>query len=503
MSNGNTGLLKKLAGQTAIYGVSSILGRMLNWLLVPLHTRIFAEADYGTVTELYSYVAFLNILYTYGMETAYFRYVKESNQHPDTVYNTAFASLTASGLFMSAILIAMAQPIAMALQYPDNSEYIVYFGLILALDTLVTIPFARLRYEEKATRFATLRLINIGINVGLNVFFFIVCPRMSGSPVFDALYDPNVGIGYIFLSNLIAALVTFLMLVPDMARATLYSRTWRVLDAQLWRKMVIYALPLLVVGFAGTINEMLDRILFKHLYPADTTTTLQQLGIYGACYRLCIIMSLFTQAYRFAAEPFFFAQSNRENAPQVYADSMKYFVIVGLTVLVGVPFFMDLVKLLIGSRYHEGLGVVPILLLSHLLLGIYYNLSIWYKLTNHTTWGAIISVGGSLLTIALNIALIPRYGYWGAAIANLVCYSAMTIVSYIWGQKYYPIPYNLGRIAVYTAVAMGLIALNEWVLQPSHIAKLDLYAIRLVLLTAFLSAIIWYERKTTALQSLN
>ena len=282
-----------------------------------------------------------------------------------------------------------------------------------------------------------------------------------------------------------------------MVRATVLSNTWKVLDKQLCKDMLRYALPLLVVGFAGTINEMLDRILFKHLYPADPHTTLQQLGIYGACYRLCIIMSLFTQAYRFAAEPFFFAQSHQANAPRLYADSMKYFVIIGLTVLVGVPFFMDLVKLLIGSRYHEGLGVVPILLLSHLLLGVYYNLAIWYKLTNRTASGALISVGGSVLTIVLNIWLIPHYGYWGAAIANLACYASMTVVSYRWGQQHYPIPYPVGRMALYTAFALALLLFNEVVLQHSTLARLDLYGIRACLLTAFLGGILWWEKHHT------
>lgn len=474
--------------------MSSILGRMLNWLLVPLHTRIFAEADYGIITELYSYVAFLAILYTYGMETAYFRYVKDPHQNPDTVYNTAFASLIATTLAFSVILISLSKPIATALQYPNHPEYILYFGLILAFDSLVAIPFARLRYEEKATRFATLRLINIGINVGLNLFFFVVCPRMAGEPIFDAFYDPSIGVGYIFLSNLIAAIITFLLLLPDMARATLHSTTWKILDTQLWHKMLLYALPLLVVGFAGTINEMLDRILFKHLYPADPLTNMQQLGIYGACYRLCIIMSLFTQAYRFAAEPFFFAQSNQANAPRIYADSMKYFVIVGLMVLVGVPFFMDFIKLLIGSRYHEGLGVVPILLLSQLLLGIYYNLAVWYKLTNQTSRGALISVGGAIMTIALNVLLIPKFSYWGAAVATLICYASMTIASYCWGQQHYPIPYQTKRIGGYMAVAIGLVCLNEIILNHSGMPIVVVYTLRILLLLLFMGGIYKIEK---------
>lgn len=487
--------IKKLAGQTAIYGMSSILGRMLNWLLVPLHTRIFVEADYGIVTELYSYVAFLTILYTYGMETAYFRYVKDTDQQPETVYNTAFASLGATAVVISALLIALAHPIADLLQYPQHPEYIVYFALVLALDTIVAIPFARLRYEEKATQFATLRLINIGINVGLNLFFFVLCPRMEGRTVFDALYDPTVGVGYIFLSNFIASLVTFLMLLPYMAKATLITNTWKILDEKLWRKMLSYALPLLIVGFAGTINEMLDRILFKHLYPADPQTTMQQLGIYGAAYRLCIIMSLFTQAYRFAAEPFFFAQSNQSNAPKIYADSMKYFLITGLLVLVGVSFFMDIVKLLIGSRYHEGLAVVPILLLSHLLLGVYYNLSVWYKLTNHTGWGAVISIGGAILTIILNILLIPIMGYWGAALTNLACYVLMTIVSYIWGQRHYPIPYQIGYMLSYLGIALSLVWLNETILNNLNLPIAALYGIRLALISLFMGGIYAIEGK--------
>jgi O-antigen/teichoic acid export membrane protein len=502
MSNSSANILKKLAGQTAIYGISSIVGRMLNWLLVPLHTRIFAEADYGIVTELYGYVAFFAILYTYGMETAYFRYVKDADKQPETVYNTAFAALGATAIVFSALLIGFAHPIADLLDYGQHPEYIVYFALVLAFDTIVAIPFAQLRYEEKAVQFATFRLINIAINIGLNLFFFVLCPRMEGEPLFDALYDPSVGIGYIFLSNFIASFVTFLLLVPYMAKATLLTKTWKILDGQLLRQMLLYALPLLVVGFAGTINEMLDRVLFKQLYPADPQTTMQQLGIYGACYRICIIMSLFTQAYRFAAEPFFFAQSNRDDAQQVYANSMKYFFITGLLVLVGVSFFMDIVKWLIGSRYHAGLGVVPILLLSHLLLGVYYNLSVWYKLTNRTTWGAIIAVGGALLTLVLNILLIPIMGYWGAALTNLACYALMTIVSYIWGQKHYPIPYQTSRLLAYMAIAIGLVGFNNTVLHTINMPIAALYSLKIALLLLFIGGIYGYERKTMPKQAI-
>lgn len=483
----NASVLKKLAGQTAIYGLSSIVGRLLNWLLVPIHTRIFMREEYGIVTDLYAYVGFLLIFYTYGMETAFFRFTKDG-QETDKVYSTGQWSLLISSFLLSGLLITFAAPIAEWLHYPQHTTYIRWFALVLAADTLVALPFAKLRYEERPLRFAAYRLFNIGLNIVLTVFFLLICPYMKDTwPILGFVYRPEVGIGYIFLSNLIASLATLLLLLPK----TLPSP--RLFDRQLWRAMLHYSLPLVVVGFAGAINEMLDRVLLKYWLPYDITTNLAQLGIYGAAYRLCVIMALFTQAFRFAAEPFFFAQAKGSHAQSIYADTMKYFVIVGLYAFMGVSFFMDIVKYLLGSNFHEGLGVVPVLLFAQLLLGIYYNLAIWYKLTDKTIFGAYISLLGAVVTIILNIVTIPLIGYWGAALTTLICYAVMVGVCYFFGQKYYPIPYQSGRIGGYILLAVGAVIVNQvWL---NYWPALPAMGVRLAFLGIFTAFVYRYEKK--------
>lgn len=486
-ADNNTNILKKLAGQTAVYGLSSIVGRLLNWLLVPIHTRIFMPNEYGIVTDLYAYVGFLLIFYTYGMETAFFRFAKEKKD-TEKVYGTAQWSLLLSSLLLSGLLLFFAQPIANCLHYPPSyAGYVRWFALILATDALVTLPFAKLRHEERPLLFAGYRLFNIGLNIGLNVFFLLICPKLKDSwPIIHAIYDPQMGIGYIFLSNLVASLATFLLFLPRMLRTPLPF------DRILWANMLRYALPLVVVGFAGAINEMLDRVMLKYWLPYDTDTNLAQLGVYGAAYRLCIIMALFTQAFRFAAEPFFFAQANRQNAQQIYADTMKYFIIVGLFGVMGVAFFIDIVKYLIGSAFHEGLGIVPILLFAQLMLGIYYNLAVWYKLTDKTAFGAYISLLGAGVTIIFNMLTIPLIGYWGAALTTLLCYVVMVAVSYIYGQKNYPVPYQTKRIGAYWLLTMGMVALNQ--LWLNELPLWPAFALRLVLLGIFTAVIYRYER---------
>lgn len=447
--------LRALAGQTAAYGLSTIIGRTLNYLLVPLYTRLFLPAEYGVVTDLYALVAFLNVVYSYGMETAYFR---RANEKDDSAYGTAFWSLTASSLVFTLLLILGANPIAAALRYPEHAEYVVWFALILGLDALAVIPFARLRQQQKALRFASLKLINIGLNVGLNLFFLLLLPHWAESKQFawlvDALYQPALGVGYIFISNLLANGLTLLLLLPT------FPRFRGQFDPQLWREMFVYGLPLLPAGLAGMVNETFDRILLKYLLPGSVAENLYQVGIYGAVYKLAMLMSLFTQAFRTGAEPFFFQQAKQLGAQQLYARIMNYFVLTGGLILVGVVLFMDIVKAFIGEAYHEGLGVVPILLLANLMLGIYYNQSVWYKLADKTRYGMWFSLFGALLTIGLNLLLIPTFGYYGSAWATLAVYTAMVVMSYVYGQQHYPVPYALGRLATYIGLALLLVAVE-------------------------------------------
>jgi len=419
--------LKKLASQTAIYGLSSVVGRLLNYLLVPLYTRYFLPAEYGVVTELYAYVAFLVVMLTYGMETAFFRFSKK--EETTKVYSTTLISLLISSVVFVGLIFLNSSAISQWLGYANHPEYIQFFALIIGMDAVASISFAKLREQDKAMRFAFIRIINIMVNIGLNLYFIVY---------------QEYGIAYIFIANLVASAITLLMLFPQMI-----SSSW-VFDKKLWKKMMIYALPLLIAGLAGMTNETIDRILLKHLLP-NTDIAASELGLYGAFYKLSIIMILFIQTFRFAAEPFFFAQEKEGNSRKIYADVMKYFTIIMAIIFLGVTIFYDVIKGFLGSEYHDERGflVVSILLLANLFLGIYYNLSIWYKLTEKTKYGAYLSIFGAIITLSLNFTLIPVLGFVGCAWATLVCYFSMTVASYYLGKRHFSVPYQVKRIALY------------------------------------------------------
>ena len=439
--------LKKLLGQTAIYGLSSIVGRLLNYLLVPLYTRYFTQSEYGEVTLLYAYAAFLLIILSYGMETAFFRF-SQREPNKKSVYSTALISLLISTSAFVLLIYINAQNIADSLSFSQHPEYIHYFAFIIGLDTLSSISFAKLREQNQATRFALIRLLNIFINIGLNLFFIIYCPfaianNLPTADFIQSIYSAEIGIGYIFIANLVASGVTLLMLIPEMSNSL-----WR-FDKLVWRKMIVYAFPLMVAGLAGITNETIDRILLQYLLPADISSS--EIGLYSAFYKLSIIMTLFVQTFRFAAEPFFFSQEKERNAKQVYAQVMKYFSIVTAFIFLAVMIYYDLVIQFIGADFHDSRGeiIVPILLLANLFLGLYYNLSDWYKLTEKTKYGAYMSLFGAAITVVLNLLLIPVLGFVGSAWATLCCYFLMATCSFILGRKFYPIPYPLRRISLY------------------------------------------------------
>ena len=419
--------LKKLASQTAIYGLSSVVGRLLNYLLVPLYTRYFLPAEYGVVTELYAYVAFLVVMLTYGMETAFFRFSKK--EETIKVYSTTLISLLISSVVFVGLIFLNSSAISQWLGYANHPEYIQFFALIIGMDAVASISFAKLREQDKAMRFAFIRIVNIMVNIGLNLYFIVY---------------QEYGIAYIFIANLVASVITLLMLFPQMI-----SSSW-VFKKKFWKKMMIYALPLLIAGLAGMTNETIDRILLKHLLP-NTDIAASELGLYGAFYKLSIIMILFIQTFRFAAEPFFFAQEKEGNSRKIYADVMKYFTIIMAIIFLGVTIFYDVLKGFLGSEYHDDRGflVVSILLLANLFLGIYYNLSIWYKLTEKTKYGAYLSIFGAIITLSLNFTLIPVLGFVGCAWATLVCYFSMTVASYYLGKRHFSVPYQVKRIALY------------------------------------------------------
>lgn len=491
--------LKKLASQTAVYGLSQIIGRFLNYLLVPLYTGIFAPEQYGVVTEMYAYVTFFIVLLTYGMETAFFRFSEKSPDR-NKVFGTATTSILISSGVFALLGLVFAQPVADMLRYPDHPEYIRWFVMILALDAIVAIPFARLRQLNKPLKFATVKLLNIGINVGLNLFFLLGCPAILQSSnlefmhgFIDTIYNYDIGIGYIFISNLIASLITVPLLAKELSGAK-YG-----LDKKLWKEMFLYALPLMVVGFAGMINETLDRVILKYLLPPETA--MHDLGVYGAVYKLSMLMTLFIQAYRYAAEPFFFNYAKNSDSRVMYSRIMNIFVIICCVVFLGVTLFLDFFKhFLQNEAFWEGLKVVPVLLLANMFLGIYINLSIWYKLGDKTNLGARISIMGAGVTIVLNLLLIPILGYMGSAWATLAAYLTMAVLNYLYGQKHYPIPYDLKKIGLFIGSSIALYFIGRLV-SNSITDTSAKYAVNAVLLMAFVVAAYISERPNKVVNS--
>jgi len=479
--------IKKLAGQTAIYGLSSIIGRLLNYLLVPLYTRIFIPEVYGIVTELYAYVSFLLILLTYGMETGFFRFAQDKSKF-NSVYSTILTSLATTSILFVILIQLNLSSISEILRYSEHPEFIMWMALIVSIDAFTSIPFAKLRLQNKAWKFAIFKLINISINIILNLYLYLLCPKLEISNPNSLLlyiYDGNIGVGYVFISNLVANIITLVILLPEILDVKFdFNR-------KLLKEILSYSWPLLIAGFAGMINETLDRAMLKYLVPLENNP-MEQLGIYGANYKLAILMTLFIQMYRYAADPFFFSNKNEENAKDLYALATKYFIICGLIIFLGVMLYLDIIKYFIGSKFHEGLKVVPILLLANLFLGIFYNFSIWYKLNDMTRYGAYLAVFGAAVTIILNLILIPIYGYVGSAWATFICYFLMTLLSYFWGQKYYYVPYKIKNSIIY-------LVLSLFIYFISILIKLEKLYLNMILNTVLFSGFLFFvylnERK--------
>ena len=445
--------IKKLAGQTVIYGLGTIVPRFLNYLLTPLLTYGFTAAEYGINSELYAYISFLNVIFTYGMETTFFNFSSKL-ENKEEVYNTALISLILSSVFFSLLFLIFAGSIADGLSTPNSiylPQFIIWSVLIVASDAITAIPFAKLRLENKALKFSVLKLSNVIINFGLTIFFLKVCKSSynNGETNFmSSLYNPEIGIGYAFLANLLANCFTLILLSKQFAGLK-FS-----LNIELLKKMLLYAWPLIILGFAGMINETLDRIILKKLIVDKSEAQIAQ-GVYGACYKIAILMTIFIQAFRFAAEPFFFNKAKEKDSTKSYALVMKYFVIFCLFLFLATSLNLDWIKLFIGPNFRSGLNVVPILLMANLCLGVVYNLAIWYKLNGQTKYGAIIAIVGAIITIVVNVIFVPHYSYVASAWATLAAYSGMMVLSYVLGQKYFPIKYNIKAITVYTLIALG------------------------------------------------
>jgi O-antigen/teichoic acid export membrane protein len=460
---------KKLAGDTAIYGMSSIVGRFLNWWLMPLYVNLFAPEEYGIVTNLYAYVAFFMVFLTYGMETGFFRFASK-NSDSEKVYSTSLISLFFSSLLFLVLIILFKNSLASLIQYPEHPEYILWFGFILAIDAFTAIPFARLRLNNRPVKFAVVRMINIGFNIAFNLFFLLLCPKLvenNPDTILRFVYSPQIGVGYVFISNLLASVITLLLLLPEIFKFSFYF------DKALLEKMLRYSFPILIVGMTGILIQQIDKILIPFLIPEEKLP-MKQLGIYGAAVKIAVLMNMFIQAFRYAFEPFFFSQAESKNDKNIYAEIMKYFVIFGLLIFLGMMLYIDVIKLIIPLDYEEGFSVVPVVMLANLFFGIYFTLSLWYKLTDMTRYGAYISIMGAIITITLNYILIPQFGYKGSAAALLVAFLVMMLVSYFFGQKYYPVPYNLKRIGTYFLVAGAIYILSLLSSSQTAIIKFSL-----------------------------
>jgi O-antigen/teichoic acid export membrane protein len=476
--------LKRLAGQTALYGMSNIVGRLLNYFLVPLHTYLFSREQYGTITEFYSYSTFLYIVYTYGMETAFFRFAS-AKQNDRRVFDTGLLSLLCTSFVLSGILWFAAPQLSAWLGYADKVFYVRWFALIMAADTVSALPFAKLRMENKPLRYAALKLFNIGITIALNLLFLLYLPHQGVSNFFGL---HGVSEGFVFLANLFASGVTALLF------AKMWLRFDYKFDPTLFKEMLVYAAPLILVGLAGMVNETLDRILLKWLLPLDHDGKLAQIGIYGACYKLSILMTLFVQAYRMAAEPFFFNEAKSKDSPATFAQMMNFFVAVCFVIFVAITVNIDVVKRFIDVKFHEGLPVVPILLLANLCLGVYYNLSVWYKLSDKTMYGAYISIAGAVITIALNVLWIPIYGYIGSAWATLICYASMMVISFFVGQRHFKVPYNVAKFFAYLSCAIVVYLLHHRFVAPLYSHQPVLYSlVNFLIVLAALATVYKFE----------
>ncbi|MDE6528538.1 MAG: oligosaccharide flippase family protein [Muribaculaceae bacterium] len=446
--------IKSLFKDTAIYGVSSIVGRFLNWCLVPMYTYCFAEAEYGIVTNLYAYVALALIILTYGMETGFFRFANHDRwSNPGQVYTTTLLSVgTSSTLFIIAGCL-LSPFIAGWLGFPEHPSFIWMMVIAVGVDAYTSIPFAYLRYRKRPVRFATLKLVNIGLNIALNLFFILLCPVIwKAAPEWIAwFYNPSFGIGYIFLANLISSVAVLLLVVPEIL-AEGYD-----FNGKLLREMLRYSFPLLVIGIAGIMNQTIDKILYPILV-TDKAEALAGLGVYGANYKIAIVMVMFIQAFRFAYEPFIFARDTAAGGDKnkAYSDAMTWFVIFGLFIFLGVMFFLPVLKFFISPDYFAGLRVVPVVMLAELFFGIFFNLSVWYKISDRTIWGTWFSLLGLAVTLVLNITFVPAYGYMACAWAAFCCYGVMMVASYLVGRVKHPVGYDIPRLLLYFATAMAL-----------------------------------------------
>ncbi len=472
--------LQKLASQTVVYGLGSVLPRVITFLYSFVLTYIFKEPqELSANTEFYAYISFINILFTYGMETAFFHFSSKAD-NKNVVYSTALISLIASTIGLLVVFLGFSGSIAAFIKEPDHQNYIIWCILIVATDTLMAIPFARFRQTNQAKKFAGFKLLNVLLFILINVFYFNICKPAyveNTESLLASFYNPQVGVGYSFLAGLLANSICLLILVKE------FTAIKFEFDVELWKKMISYAWPLLILGFAGMINETFDRFILKYLLPENIARN--ELGVYGACYRIAMLLTIFTTAFKYAAEPFFFNHVKGKDSKKLNAVVMKYYILFCLFIFLGTMMNLPWLKFAISEKFRSGIAVVPILLLANLCVGVYWNLSIWFKLTGQTKFGAIITIIGAAITLGINYMFIPAYGYMACAWATLVSYACMMIISYVFGQKYYPVNYNLRSISVFALCAMML----YWV--STLYAGADSVVLKLVINNILLALFVW------------
>ncbi|MFV8377564.1 lipopolysaccharide biosynthesis protein [Flavobacterium sp. LB3R33] len=462
------GLYKNLFKQTAIYGLATVIPRMFSFILVPLYTDLLPKAEYGKVSIIFAWMIFFNVILAYGFETAFFRFYNKETDKKSVVETTSVSLFWTS---ISFLFIALLFRNKLAIWSGIDAQYITDTIWILVLDALVIVPFSKLRVNQQPIKYAIIKIGNVVINLVLNLFFLSYLPAIAESnpdSFLSSFYLEDFQIGYIFVSNIVASLATFLILSPNYLLLK-----WH-FDYKLWKRMMEYGLPIMVAGIAFAINEQFDKILLGKLLPANIAEA--EVGVYSACYKLGLFMVLYRTAYTLGIEPFFFSHADKEDAPQTYATITKYFVIFGSFILLSVIVFADVLKYIMiqDESYWEAMKVVPLIILANFFLGIYTNLSVWYKLIDKTHIGAYISIIGAIITLALNYLLIPTMSYYGSAIATIAAYGSMMFISYYFGNKYYPIPYDTNKIAMYLLISIGFSAVSFYGFRENYYVGITL-----------------------------
>ncbi len=476
----NKGMMS-LAKDTVIYGLSSIVGRFINWCLVPLHMYIFTDpAEYGKVSFIYGFTALFMVLLTYGMETGFFRFMNKKDEDPDVVYSTSLMSLGITSLLFVLLSFTFIDNIAAWLDNYAHHDHILMMVVVVAFDAFLCIPYAYLRHMKRPVRFMTIRMTFILLQVLLNVFFLLACPWIHNNypELISWFYNPDYGIGYIFLANLIGVLCIFFMFIPQ------YKAIKLKFDPKVLKKILRYSFPLLILGVAGVINQAVAQLTYPYLFD-DGDVAYSQLGIYSACIKISVVIAMFTQAFRYAYEPFVFSRNKESGDKKPYADAMKYFVIFGLALFLFVVYYVELLNYIERfQNYLVGLNILPIAMAGEIFFGIYFNLSIWYKVTDKTKYGATFSILGCIITVGINIVFVPMYGYIASAWATFFCNLIIMIISYIYGQKHYPIKYDIKTILFYFGITFVLFAAGTFV-------EIENMAVRLIYRTGLLSIFVF------------